>query len=489
MLFNSFEFAIFFPIVTIGYFLLPHRMRWAWLLAASCAFYMAFIPVYIGILACTIVVDYWAAIQIERTTGRKRRLWLIFSIIVTCAILFVFKYFNFFNDSAAAIASALDLRYPVQVVHIILPIGLSFHTFQSLSYVIEVYRGNHRAEHHFGIYALYVMFYPQLVAGPIERPQGLLEQFRTKHDFDYDRVAGGLRLMGWGLFKKVVVADRLSLLVNPAFNSPHEYTGIPLVLATFLFGFQIYCDFSGYSDIAIGAAQTMGFRLRTNFNRPYAARSIAEFWKRWHMSLSTWFRDYVYLPLGGNRVDTLRWIRNILVTFLISGLWHGANWTFVIWGGLHGTYLLVGKFTANLRDKLWHRLGGFGARIRPIIAVVVTFILALIAWVPFRAASVRDAAFIMSTGIRQAPRQLLDLMTGAPELSGVPGLASPQTILLAITMITVVEFVELAQSRGDRRQMLATRPWFVRWAAYYAVGAAILLYGYFGRSQFIYFQF
>ena len=352
MLFNSFNFFIFFPVVTTLYFLLPHRFRWALLLGASCFFYISFIPAYILILALTILVDYYAVIQIDKSQGRRRKLFLIFSIVITCVILFIFKYFNFFNSNISSLAAFLHWNYPIKYLNIILPIGLSFHTFQSLSYVIEVYRGNQKPEKHFGIYALYVMFYPQLVAGPIERPQNLLHQFWEKHSFDYENARTGLMMMLWGLFKKVVIADRLSVYVNAVYDHPHQFTGLPVILATIFFAFQIYCDFSGYSDIAIGAARVMGFRLMTNFSYPYSSQSIGEFWKRWHISLSTWFKDYVYISLGGNRVSIRRLYFNLLITFLISGLWHGANWTFVIWGGLNGLYLIVESY----KNPLWQKV-------------------------------------------------------------------------------------------------------------------------------------
>ena len=335
MLFNSFQFLLFFPTVTLLYFLLPHRLRWQLLLFASCLFYMAFIPWYIVILIITILIDYFAGLWLDRPdlAPAQRKTVLTISIVSTCLVLFVFKYFNFFNTNFTAIASFFRWNYPIGALKIILPIGLSFHTFQSLSYVVEVYRGNQKAERHFGIYALYVMFYPQLVAGPIERPQNLLHQFYAEHCFDYRRVTDGLKLMLWGMFKKVVIADRLAIAVNQVYGNPHDYTGVPLIVATVFFAFQIYCDFSGYSDIAIGAAQVMGFRLMDNFNRPYFSKSIAEFWKRWHISLSTWFRDYLYIPLGGSRTKTWRWQFNLFITFLASGFWHGANWTYIIWGG------------------------------------------------------------------------------------------------------------------------------------------------------------
>ncbi|HSU69728.1 MAG TPA: MBOAT family O-acyltransferase, partial [Tepidisphaeraceae bacterium] len=340
MLFNSFTFLVFFPVTTFIYFALPHRYRWLHLLACSCLFYASFIPGYLLILLAVILIDYVAGIGIEQSAGRLRKLLLLVSLLANVGVLAVFKYFNFVNANLHALSQALHWNYPVRDLGWLLPIGLSFHTFQSMSYTIEVYRGNQKAERNLGIYALYVMFYPQLVAGPIERPQNLLHQFREHHVFDSDRVFSGLRLMLWGFFKKLVVADRIAPLVDSVYLHPHEYGGGWIVLGTYLFAIQIYCDFSGYSDVAIGAARVLGFRLMTNFDRPYAATSVAEFWRRWHISLSTWFRDYLYVPLGGSRVSFVRWAFNILVVFIVSGLWHGAAWTFLIWGALHGVFLV-----------------------------------------------------------------------------------------------------------------------------------------------------
>ena len=298
MSFSSIHFLLFFPIVTALYFATPYRFRWLLLLFASCYFYMAFVPVYILILGFTIVVDYFAGILIENAQGRRRKWLLIVSLVSNIGVLFIFKYFNFFNTNLKALAEAIHWNYSLESLSIALPIGLSFHTFQAMSYTIEVYRGNQKAERRFGIYALYVMFYPQLVAGPIERPQNLLPQFYEKHDFDYQRVTDGLKLMAWGFFKKIVIADRLAVAVNLVYNAPYKYTGLPLIIATYFFAFQIYCDFSGYTDIARGAARVMGFRLMKNFNRPYFATSVADFWTRWHISLSTWFKDYLFTPLA-----------------------------------------------------------------------------------------------------------------------------------------------------------------------------------------------
>src|SRR5882724_10012332 len=325
MVFNSLQFLIFFPVITILYFLLKRTGRIYMLLAASCYFYMAFIPVYILILIITILIDYFAGIFIARSEGRKKKYFLWISIVSTCLVLFIFIYYNFFIGTANDLFTLFHVPKVLNFANIILPIGLSFHTFQSLSYVIEVYRGRQKAERNFIVYALYVMFYPQLVAGPIERPQNLLHQFYEEHEFSYARVGEGLKQMTWGFFKKVVIADRLSILVDHVYNQAHHYQGWPLIVATYFFTFQIYCDFSGYSDIAIGAAKVMGFKLMDNFKRPYFSKSIPEFWRRWHISLSTWFRDYLYIPLGGNRVNAFRRQLNIFIVFLVSGLWHGAN--------------------------------------------------------------------------------------------------------------------------------------------------------------------
>src|SRR5215211_4458511 len=397
MLFNSAAFLIFFPIVTTAYFLLPHRFRWMLLLAASCCFYMAFIPQYILILAVTITVDYFAGLGLEKFEGRKKRWVLIASILTNIGMLAFFKYFNFANENLAALANFMGWNYPVHTLSIILPIGLSFHTFQSLSYTIEVYRGHQRAERHFGYLALYVMYYPQLVAGPIERPQNILHQLHAEHHFDYARVTDGLKWMAWGMFKKVVVADRMLQFVNPVYGAPTSYDGPALVLATLAFAVQIYCDFSGYSDIALGSAQVMGVKLMKNFDHPYFARSISDFWRRWHISLSTWFRDYLYIPLGGNRVARPRWYANLFITFLVSGLWHGARWTFVVWGALHGAYLILALVSGDARARVRSALGlERHPTVLRLWQTTATFALVGVAWVFFRAASLVDAWYVVT---------------------------------------------------------------------------------------------
>jgi alginate O-acetyltransferase complex protein AlgI len=319
MLFNSLQFLLFFAIITLLYFEIPHRSRWLLLLIASCYFYMVFVPMYLLILAFIIVIDYGAGLFIENQSNiHYKKIFLFVSLFINIGTLVLFKYYNFFNQNLTDLLQIFKLHNTLPFLKIALPIGLSFHTFQAMSYTIEVYRGQQKAEKHFGIYALYVMFYPQLVAGPIERPQNILHQFREKHFVDWERIKSGLAMMLQGFIKKVVIADRLAMVVDAAYADPHATNGLSLAIATIFYAFQIYCDFSGYSDIGIGAARVMGFRLMTNFNAPYLANSVTEFWQRWHISLSSWFRDYVYIPLGGNRVGIKRWIFNICIVFIIS---------------------------------------------------------------------------------------------------------------------------------------------------------------------------
>jgi alginate O-acetyltransferase complex protein AlgI len=471
MLFNSFYFLLFFPVVTLIYFLLPHKWRWLHLLIASCVFYSAFVPVYILILFFTIIVDYIAALYIEKAEGKKRKRYLVISIIANVGVLAVFKYCNFLLDNMNQLMTALEIHTrPIPLLDIILPIGLSFHTFQAMSYTIEVYRGNQQAERHLGIYALYVMFYPQLVAGPIERPQNMLHQFRERHPFDPDNLVQGLRLMLWGLFMKVVVADRLALYVNAGYGNVAEHNGTTLLLATFLFAFQIYCDFAGYSYIALGAARSMGFRLMTNFNRPYLAASVATFWKRWHISLSTWFKDYVYIPLGGNRVGKARHFANLLIIFLLSGLWHGANWTFVIWGGLNGLYLILESMLATE-----HRNTGKRSRLSHGLRIGITFLLISFSWIFFRATTVSEAFEII--------RKIVTDNGNVPFLNW-------GTLVYSFIGLSILLLADSSRERRHGHWYFAEhkKAW-VRFSWYTAIVLLIVLLGVFDGGQFIYFQF
>jgi alginate O-acetyltransferase complex protein AlgI len=390
MLFNSLHFLFFFLIVTSMYYLSPYRWRWLLLLISSCAFYMFFIPVYILILFAIIGIDYTTAFFIEKAQGRQRKIFLSVSLLINIGVLFFFKYYNFFLGNIDHLFQACNVTIQwMPYLHIILPLGLSFHTFQAMSYSIEVYRGHQKAERHLGIYALYVMFYPQLVAGPIERPQNLLPQFHSHIPFSYENLLSGLRLMMWGLFKKAVVADRVSGYANPIFDHPASYHNLQILAGVLAFTIQIYCDFSGYTDMALGAARCMGFKLMTNFSRPYFATNIQQFWTRWHISLTTWFRDYVYVSLGGNRVGKWRRYFNIFIVFLLSGFWHGANWTFLIWGCFHAALFFLYLSVAGIvkRYSGWFmRMAGW----------LTTFFSVMIGWIFFRAEDISKAWLMLS---------------------------------------------------------------------------------------------
>ena len=478
MLFNSFHFLFFFIIVTSLYFSLPYNKRWFLLLLSSCYFYMIFVPIYILILGFTIVIDYFAGIFIENAEGTRRKLFLICSLIANIGVLAIFKYYNFINQNITFFLQEFALSNRIPYLSILLPIGLSFHTFQAMSYTIEVYRGHQKAERHFGIYSLYVMFYPQLVAGPIERPQNLLHQFRERYDFEYDRVVEGLKLMLWGFFKKIVIADRLAIYVNAVYGNPEQHGGRAFLLATIFFAFQIYCDFSGYSDIAIGAAKIMGFKLMTNFNRPYLSRSISEFWKRWHISLSTWFRDYLYISLGGNRVSIPRWYFNLMFVFLISGLWHGANWTFIIWGVLNGFYLVFAIITQGLRTKI-SKLTGFDRfpKINHLLQVLMTFALSCFAWIFFRADNV-SAAFAI---IKKILIFKGDIYFGTSSFQHVRYCFFGLLILLSVELKK--EFYKGNFTFFNNKYLI------IRYLSYAFLLITILLIGVFDGGQFIYFQF
>ena len=479
MLFNSLEFAIFFPFVCILYFLLPMQMRTPMLLVSSCIFYMAFIPAYIFILLLTIVIDYTAGIYLERTHGAVRSVLLWSSIVATCLVLFIFKYFHFFASNFAGLASLIGWRVTPPALSIILPVGLSFHTFQSLSYVIEVYRGHQRAEPNFVTYATYVMFFPQLVAGPIERPQNLLHQFYENHVFDYDRVTSGLKRMAWGFFKKLVVADRLALYVNDVYAAPQNFNGLQITLGTVFFAYQIYCDFSGYSDIAIGSARVLGFRLMENFGNPYYSRSISEFWHRWHMSLSTWFRDYVYIPMGGSRVSAARRYFNLLVTFGVSGLWHGANWTYVAWGLLNGCYLVVALLTTQIRNRLFGTFGvGESNRFRFGTRRLSTFAFICAGWVVFRSNNLTDAVYIFSHLWQNW--DFAHISTEQFLLRQMP---------VAFGGIALLELGQLLNGRLAVKSFVLSLPTPLRWAGYATFVLGVVLCGIFRQTQFIYFQF
>ena len=432
MTFNSLEFLIFFPIVALLYFVLPKKCRMPLLLIASYYFYMFYQPELVVLILLSTAVSYFASLMIERTESIKRKkVWLILGLSVSLGILFFFKYFNFLFDTFGSIADLLGLTVPPLVLRLVLPVGISFYTFQTLSYVIDVYRGNIKAERNFFYYALFVSFFPQLVAGPIERPDNLLPQLKGEHRPNRENFVRGGQYMLLGFFKKICVADAVAVYVEKIYNSPESATSLGIVIATLLFSVQIYCDFSGYTDIATGCARIMGIRLMKNFDRPYSSASIKEFWDRWHISLSGWFRDYLYIPLGGNRRGRARRYFNVFLVFLLSGLWHGANLTFVIWGALHGIFRTVGDLTRGARGRLLSRLG-YSDNDRAVRAVrtVITFALVTFAWLFFRADSMSDVGVLLSA-----------LFTKHASLSTVlssMGLGFSEILFTALSVFTLV---------------------------------------------------
>ncbi|MBC8530266.1 MBOAT family O-acyltransferase [Gehongia tenuis] len=506
MLFNSVDFLIFFPIVTVIYFLIPHRIRYLWLLLCSYYFYMCWNPQYALLILFSTVITWLSGLLIqkanlkpERQAVRLKRLWVALSLILNLSILFFFKYYGFASQSLERLFSALHIQLSMPQFDILLPVGISFYTFQALSYTLDVYRKDIDPIQNFAKYALFVSFFPQLVAGPIERSKNLIPQFEEKHSFDYARTVSGLRLMLWGFFKKIAIADTAAVYVNAVFNDPlGGGGGLTLISAVLLFSVQIYCDFSGYSDIAIGSAKIMGFDLMANFRSPYFSQSITEFWNRWHISLSTWFRDYLYIPLGGNRKGFVRKNFNLMVVFLVSGLWHGASWHYVIWGALHGFYRIIEEIWRHIFKPI-HFKTKLLNNAKRTAKVISTFGLVAFAWIFFRAANMTEA-FTIIKGL------FVDLsLTSWISKAGAiinqtlaPGNAISYFYYIAlIIMILILWFVDYLDIRRkyslDRISNCMAKP--IRWFGYWALCILVLVFfifqngGYGSAVQFIYFQF
>jgi D-alanyl-lipoteichoic acid acyltransferase DltB (MBOAT superfamily) len=443
---------------------------------------------YIVLIIASTLIDYFVAQKMATIeTKIKRKKWLLISIITNLSILFGFKYFNFFNENVQALFNSLNIFYGVSSFDLLLPVGISFYTFQTLSYTIDVYNGRTQAQKHLGIFAVYVSFFPQLVAGPIERSKNLLPQFYIEHKFSFNRIKYGLQQMLWGFFKKVVIADRLAIVVDAVYNNLDDYTGISLLVATLFFAFQIYCDFSGYSDIAIGSARIMGFELMDNFKRPYFSKSILEFWRRWHISLSTWFRDYLYIPLGGSRVVKWRWYYNLFITFIISGLWHGANWTFITWGGLHGIFLILAIILTKPERYIIKMLRLDNSIIHKIYKVTFTFSLVCFAWIFFRANNISDALYIINNLFIDIS-DYSDIQKMKINLRGIG--VGLNEILISISLIILMEVYNIYERSGDVWKKLEKKPIWIRWGFYYILLFCILFLAPYSRlNNFIYFQF
>lgn len=506
MEFISLNYLLFFPTVSLLFLLLPSKYRWVLLLLASYFFYACWNIKYALLMLLSTVVTYYSGILIHKQEDRIRqleednsyldivkkikhnkKLILGACLVINLSILFFFKYFNFLNSSLIDFFSILHVNWGFDSLNILLPVGISFYTFQALSYTFDVYYSKTKATSHFGKFALFVSFFPQLVAGPIERSWHLLPQFDKVMRFDYNRVKSGLLLILAGVIKKVVIADRLAVVVNHVYANPQNFYGFEVIVATIFFAFQIYCDFSAYTDIARGSARVMGFDLMKNFNRPYFAPSIPEFWRRWHISLTTWFKDYLYIPLGGNRVPLFRWYINIMIVFLVSGLWHGAAWNFVIWGLIHGLYQLIDLHSKSSRIMLAKVLK-INNEAKDIYAfkVVWTFTLTCFAWLFFRAATFSDAMLLIKNGLVYNPWTLFD---GSMFNLGLDTKDFLFSILLIIGLLIVWSF----RRKFSILDVISKQHMLTRNAIYLGAILFVVIFGYYGsqyeKSQFIYFQF
>jgi len=444
-----------------------------------------------------VIISYFSGLIIGKLKRKKiKRYFLTISILLLISALFVFKYYNFFITNFRGVVLFLDWNQSIKTLKLILPVGLSFYTFQSISYVLEVYKGRQKPERHFGIYALYIMFFPQILAGPIERSYNMLPQFRKEHIFEYERVVRGLRLILWGAFLKVIIADRAAVVVNLIYENLSNYSGPVLIMAIVLYSFQIFCDFAGYSNMAIGIAQILGFRLTNNFDRPYMSKSIKEFWNRWHISLSSWLRDYIYIPLGGNRVSRIKHAINILVTFIVSGLWHGAGWTFVAWGALHGFYLLFFDWINILIHKYLKIYGKSLNRFDSLIQRFITFSLVTFSWIFFRAKDMSQVEYIISHMLINFKSDLLKFLNFDLSLfqkmlidkDKILGLTIINWLVL-ITSIIIMSYVHRLQDNMSIQKYFENKPVIIRWLIYYIFIIAIFYFATQGKEQYIYFQF
>lgn len=479
MLFNSFNFLIFFPAVVLVYFLVPQKVRYLWLLVTSYYFYMCWNPKYVLLLLFSTLVTFLGGLAIERF--QAKRTFLSLTVIANLTVLFAYKYFDFAIDNLNWILGKFHIQAIEPGFDILLPVGISFYTFQALGYTIDVYRREIYAEKNFFKYALFVSFFPQLVAGPIERSKNLLKQVSEKHTFDYDRMRKGLLIMLWGYFLKLVVADRAAIFVNAVYGDYASYGGVYIVVATLLFAVQIYCDFAGYSTIARGAALVMGFRLMENFEAPYFAKSVAEFWRRWHISLSGWFRDYLYIPLGGNRKGKWRKQLNTMIVFLVSGLWHGASWNYVVWGGLNGLYQVVGMWRQELKKNI-------GGKERHGGSVMLTCVLVDFSWLFFRADSMTDAVAMLKSIF--TVRNFHVFTDGGLFRLGLNNYHF-LFLLFAILILWITDFFKY--KKVDMFEKIENQNVVLRFCVYMSLFCMVVLFGVYGvdyeASQFIYFQF
>jgi alginate O-acetyltransferase complex protein AlgI len=484
MLFNSLQYAVFLPMTIILYFILPHKFRWLFMLIASFFFYMCWDAKYALLLLMSIITTYFTALLLQKVKkASHKKLILFLCLIINLGTLFLFKYFNFFSATIAGAFHLLGVEYVPVKLSLLLPIGISFYTFQVLGYIIDVYKGRIQVQKHFGKYALFVSFFPQILAGPIGRAGSLMPQFERCNSFDYERMKSGLLLIAQGLVKKLLIADRLAILVNTVYDSPVKFSGIHFVIATVFFTFQIYCDFSGYSDIAVGSARILGYSLINNFKRPYLSLSVSDFWRRWHISLTSWFRDYIYIPLGGNRK---RHLFNVLIIFLISGLWHGASLTFVLWGLINGIYLVIGIKLKPLGERIRALLKISGTTLTyGFLRRLFTFALISFSWIFFRANNLLQLRLILS--------KLFTFNASFFANFSLISLGMDRyDILISFIVIIFLIIYETIQEKFSIGAILKNEPLIARWLVYATIITVIILFGVYGdanRAQFIYFKF
>ena len=484
MNFNSLEYIAFLPVTVLLYYILPRKIKNPMLLAASYFFYMCWSPVYALLMLFSTSVTYLCGILVGKKVLGRKKLWLVLSLAINLSILFFFKYYNFFASSISGLLGYFGAHTALLRLDILLPVGISFYTFQALGYTIDVYRGKVSCEKNFIDYALFVSFFPQLVAGPIERTENIIPQLKVAHKFKFSNLRDGTLLILWGMMKKVVIADNLAVIVNNAYNYPKGYTGMQLAFATVCFAFQIYCDFSAYTDIARGSAKWLGICLTQNFNCPYIADSIKDFWRRWHISLSTWFKDYLYFPLGGSRVKKGRHILNVLCVFIVSGLWHGAAFTYIFWGLLHGIYQAVGIILTPIREKFYNIVSKNNPFIRAF-KIAGTFTLVCFAWILFRANSLYDAGYIINKIIKAPFSGIFPLAFGAMGLNRLT-LASTG---LCVAILIAVDIINLKKPLAE----IIGKTVFIKYAVFLALLLCIFVFGYYGEGydpqEFVYFQF
>ena len=482
MIFNSLDFAVFLPIVFTLYWLSNKSIKIQNLLIvlSSYLFYGWWDWRFLFLVLFSTIIDYSIGVSLlteENKNKRKILLWL--SIIVNLGFLGFFKYYNFFLDNFITAFSLFGSEIKSNTLNIILPVGISFYTFQTLSYTIDIYRKNLEPTKDFIAFSAFVSFFPQLVAGPIERATNLLPQFHEKRSFDYEKATDGMRQILWGLFKKIVIADNCAQYANLIFNNSNEYSGSTLALGALFFTFQIYGDFSGYSDIAIGTSRLFGFDLKRNFSYPYFSRDIAEFWRRWHISLSTWFRDYLYIPLGGSRGSLLSKVRNTFIIFIVSGFWHGANWTFIVWGALNAIYFLPLLLTKKNRNNL--RIVAEGKSLptfKEFLSIVLTFSSTVLAWIFFRAENIGHATSYISQIFSES-------------LLSVPSFTGMKKALTLINIIIIFVIVEWIGREDDfpLAKLVVIKKRFFRWIIYSAIIFLIGMFMQTNETTFIYFQF